>query len=423
MQLGNEVIVKNFHVLKSGNKVVAVEKDNLVYLKVQTSAGGVPTDDSQRITTDQFCKDWIKRIRLTKPAGPVFKKWEITIPTLGDNGTLYTVYMHFTNLYGYGITDRWEKFATVAKKAAHTTKCKFAYELANQINNQYIKGMQPVKATAYNDSTALDSSNYASQSDGTKVYIKIEDNTYSMQTPTRRRMEMHMDPQPIQMYLTTNILSPDTDPTSWASEVSTAAATGKVYDGVVDSAKTYKNAYKIWALEKVSQLNSTETMADPCTGFIGYDSVMDGILDSEMDSSTGHDYYVLDIAYETLPKMGVPSGRNLKELSFAAVAGTGDVVPTVLTDILAELGAANWTPTVATPVATRGTGANKNKVSVSCATEGATIRYTTNGNEPTSGSTAYESTVTLTSGQTFKAKAYKNGYEASAVSNAIEYEA
>ena len=305
MNLGNEVIVKNFHVLKSGHKVVAVKKDNLVYLKVQTSAGGDPTDDSQKITTDQFCLESIKRVRLTKPDGPVFKKWEITIPTLGNNGTLYTVYMHFTNLYGYGITDRWEKFATVAKKASHTTKCKFAYELANQINNQYIKGMRPVKATAYNGSTALDSTNYASQSDGTKVYIKIEDNTYSMQTPSRRRMEMNMDPQPIQMYLTTNIL--EGADASWANEVSTAAATGKKYDGVADTAKTYKNAYLIWGLEKVSQLNSTETMADPCTGFIGYDSVMDN------ESLNSANYYVLDIAYETLPKMGVPSGRNLKE--------------------------------------------------------------------------------------------------------------
>ena len=227
MNLGNEVIVKNFHVLKSGHKVVAVKKDNLVYLKVQTSGGDVPTDDSQKITTDQFCLESIKRIRLTKPAGPVFKKWEITIPTLGNNGTLYTVYMHFTNLYGYGGTDTWEKFATVGKKSSHTTKCKFAYELANQINNQYIKGMQPVKATAYNDTTALTAANYTTESDGTKVYIKIEDNTYSMQTPTRSRMEMHMDPQPIEMFITTNILSPDTDPTSWASEVSTAAAAGK----------------------------------------------------------------------------------------------------------------------------------------------------------------------------------------------------
>ena len=406
MQLGNEVIVKNFHVLKSGQVVAITKKDGKVYFKIQdVDTTTDPDTYTDVLTTDQFCLESIKRVRLTKPTSCVFKKWEVTIPaSLPAAGTLLTVYMHFTNLNGYGITDRWEKFATVAVTSNVNTCKKVAQALAAQINAQYIQGMKPVTASATGTGDA-----------STDWKVVITDNTYPMQTPTRRRLEMHMDPQPIQMYITTNIL--EGDDTSWASEVSTEAAAGKKYEGVPNSSQSYKNDYLIWCLEKVSQLNSTETMADPCTGFIGYDSVMDN------ESLNSSNYYVLDIAYETLPKMGVPSGRNLKEVSFAAAEATGGVVPTVLTDILADMGVSTYTPTVATPVATRGTGANKNKVSVSCATVGATIRYTTNGNEPTSGSTEYENTVTLTSGQTFKAKAYKNGYEASAVSNAIEYEA
>lgn len=346
MNLGNEVIVKNFHVLSGAHIVTKVEKDGKVYFKITKSDGTTPDVENQQVTTDQFCLESIKRIRLTKPEGAKFHKWEITAPTLATgssasdyadkNGVLYTVYMHFENLFGYGITDRWEKFATIKAKvtrpatvntsnvtsANNTAKAAFVTDLAARINAQYINGNKPIIATA-------DTTNYK---------VVITDNTFAMQTPTRRRMEIGADPQPVQMYLTTNII--DGEDTSWASEVRTAAehtnANGILmpmkYAGVVDTSKTYKNDYLIWGLEKVSQLNSTESMADPCTGFIGYDSVMDN---AQLNTNN---YWVLDIAYETLPKMGVPSGRNLKELSFAAVAGTSDAVPTVLTNLLAGLG-------------------------------------------------------------------------------------
>lgn len=346
MNLGNEVIVKNFHVLSGAHIVTKFEKDGKVFFKITKSDGTKPDVENQRVTTDQFCLESIKRIRLTMPEAPKFKKWEISAPVLASgtsatdyadkDGVLYTVYMHFENLFGYGITDRWEKFAAIKAKvtkpatinssnvtsANNTAKAAFVTELAARINAQYIEGNKPISATA-------DTTNYK---------VIITDNTYAMQTPTRRRMEIGAYPQPIQMFLTTNII--DGDDASWASEVKTAAehttADGikmpMKYAGVVDSTKAYKNDYLIWGLEKVSQLNSTENMADPCTGFIGYDSVMDNA------QLNANNYWVLDIAYETLPKMGVPSGRNLKELSFAAVAGTSDAAPAVLTNLLEGLG-------------------------------------------------------------------------------------
>ena len=88
MQLGNEVIVKNFHVLESGDSVSAVQKDGKVYFKV------TDTNSKDILTTDQFCLESIKRVRLTKPTSCVFKKWEITIPSsLPAAGSLLTVYM------------------------------------------------------------------------------------------------------------------------------------------------------------------------------------------------------------------------------------------------------------------------------------------------------------------------------------------
>lgn len=360
MQLGNEVIVKNFHVLNgvksttegSGQSAVttvvepdvaAVKKDGNVYFKVRektTVGSNSPTYGDTELTTDQFCIDWIKQVRLTKPLAPKFKKWEITMPTLsitaGDT-QLFTVYMHFTNLYGYGITDRWEKFATVSANST-TKKSQLAFDLAEQINAQYIMGMKPIIAKAYDyaSSSATSGTQITSRpstdTSGHVYKVVIEDNTFTMQTPTRRRLEMHMDPQPIQMYITTNILDPANSPDSWAAEVVAATNAHKQYTGVVDTSKVYKNDYLIWGLEKVSQLNSTETMADPCTGFIGYDSVMDN---AELNTTN---YWVLDIAYETLPKMGVPSGRNLKELSFAAPEKNSTTAPDALTAVLTALG-------------------------------------------------------------------------------------
>ncbi len=58
-------------------------------------------------------------------------------------------------------------------------------------------------------------------------------------------------------------------------------------------------------------------------------------------------------------------------------------------------------------------------VTLACGTSGATIRYTLNGSDPTSGSTASTGTpLTLVSSGTVKARAFKNGYNDSAIASA-----
>ncbi|MEW6382173.1 MAG: chitobiase/beta-hexosaminidase C-terminal domain-containing protein [bacterium] len=52
-------------------------------------------------------------------------------------------------------------------------------------------------------------------------------------------------------------------------------------------------------------------------------------------------------------------------------------------------------------------------VSITCATQGAIIRYTKDGSEPTVDSPAYTAPLTLTKTTTLKAKAFKSGYTAS----------
>ncbi|MCL1816741.1 MAG: chitobiase/beta-hexosaminidase C-terminal domain-containing protein, partial [Clostridiales bacterium] len=62
-----------------------------------------------------------------------------------------------------------------------------------------------------------------------------------------------------------------------------------------------------------------------------------------------------------------------------------------------------------TPNPLPGTYTSAQNVILSCATSGATIRYTTNGNEPTSSSTQYISPITVSATTTIKAKAFKSG--------------
>ena len=75
---------------------------------------------------------------------------------------------------------------------------------------------------------------------------------------------------------------------------------------------------------------------------------------------------------------------------------------------------------VATPTFTpaEGTYYEPQSVSISCATDGATICYTTDGTEPTENSSQYSVPLTISETTTLKAKAFKSGYTASAVATA-----
>lgn len=76
------------------------------------------------------------------------------------------------------------------------------------------------------------------------------------------------------------------------------------------------------------------------------------------------------------------------------------------------------TPTVATPLITPGSSFGNVaavSVTITCATNGATIRYTTNGSDPTSGSTVYSGPVSVATTTTVKARAFLSGYNDSGI--------
>ena len=76
--------------------------------------------------------------------------------------------------------------------------------------------------------------------------------------------------------------------------------------------------------------------------------------------------------------------------------------------------------TVATPEFSVASGAvdSGTSVTISCATEGAKIYYTTDGNDPTAESTAYTEAISVTPPMTLKAIAVKSGMNDSAVASA-----
>lgn len=77
--------------------------------------------------------------------------------------------------------------------------------------------------------------------------------------------------------------------------------------------------------------------------------------------------------------------------------------------------------TVTTPVFTpsAGTYSTTQSVSITCSTEGATIRYTTDGTVPTATSTAYSNPITISTTTTINAKGFKDGWTPSATATAL----
>ena len=116
----------------------------------------------------------------------------------------------------------------------------------------------------------------------------------------------------------------------------------------------------------------------------------------------------------TIPEAKRTANRFYK-LEFDTKGSTGNNGHTGLTkvDYYADIDVAVETPTFSVAA---GTYASAQSVTLSCATGGATIRYTTDGNDPTSSSTEYTGAISVSSTTTIKAKAFKNSDESSVAS-------
>ncbi len=112
--------------------------------------------------------------------------------------------------------------------------------------------------------------------------------------------------------------------------------------------------------------------------------------------------------------------RMVEGLSVGDYSGDVTVTCGNLSQTVALGGSVSALPVAATPTFSPegGTYTEAQTVSITCATEGATIRYTIDGTDPTENSTAYTDPLSISETTTVKAKAWKNGYEASAVASA-----
>ena len=88
--------------------------------------------------------------------------------------------------------------------------------------------------------------------------------------------------------------------------------------------------------------------------------------------------------------------------------------------IAVTYGSGGQQQTVATPTFSPAGGSyfEAQSVSINCATEGAAIRYTTDGTDPTETSSLYSSPLTISQNTTLKAKAWKDGFIASNIASA-----
>ena len=119
--------------------------------------------------------------------------------------------------------------------------------------------------------------------------------------------------------------------------------------------------------------------------------------------------FTVTITAYNINSTGVPGNAHPLNQDFALVAYN--------TSPLAPL---NNGPAAATPVITPASGILPDyvKVTLSCRTAKATIGYTLDGTEPSASSPVYHTALTLTNSLTFKAKAFKSGYNDSATATA-----
>lgn len=121
-------------------------------------------------------------------------------------------------------------------------------------------------------------------------------------------------------------------------------------------------------------------------------------------SQTGQYDYVRIKFKVTLPSTN-PTATSRMYLDSLVVYGIPGVVPSTVT-----------TPTFSP---NPGYYYDPQLVTISCTTDGAEIRYTTDGTEPTSTSTLYSSPINISATTTIKAKAWKTGLNSSYVATAL----
>ena len=196
----------------------------------------------------------------------------------------------------------------------------------------------------------------------------------------------------------------------------TRVADNATVDIVLQSLPTNSNRANVSVYYKEIDASSTPTavaMASGWTKGIEVDngnsaySTMDILQNGEIGFIYEDDYYSSNSGDN--PQYGAAPGGTSNivyvPLTVSEITGGAYTLPTSVVNTVAE------------PVITPNGGniLDTQNITLSCATEGAAIYYTTNGTEPTSSSTLYTAPFTLSESATVKAIAVKENYDNSPV--------
>ncbi|MBQ9546755.1 MAG: chitobiase/beta-hexosaminidase C-terminal domain-containing protein [Bacteroidales bacterium] len=192
------------------------------------------------------------------------------------------------------------------------------------------------------------------------------------------------------------------------------------------------SAKRTWGKEDSYRVAYTATALEPATGAMVKDLGIDLETSAlEFNATAGTNTIVIENSNGSIT-IAIPdtdtwltasvSDSILTVNAAANTATTERTSEIVLTDgtgftasVVVNQEAAAETPQVATPVLTRGTDDEINQVTITTATDGASIYYTTDGSTPTAQSTPYTDAITISGSSTIKAIAIKAGFTDSEV--------
>ena len=115
-----------------------------------------------------------------------------------------------------------------------------------------------------------------------------------------------------------------------------------------------------------------------------------------------------------------PAANLYYKVAFDCAAGSSNGLVSVSKIEYYHISSGAVTPSCATPTFSSSAGAylSAQNITISCDTEGATIYYTTNGDDPTTGSSVYSAPIAVSASTTIKALAAKDGYNNSSIATA-----
>ncbi|MCF7920100.1 MAG: chitobiase/beta-hexosaminidase C-terminal domain-containing protein [Candidatus Cloacimonetes bacterium] len=205
------------------------------------------------------------------------------------------------------------------------------------------------------------------------------------------------------------------DPTSSSTQYTTPLS---ISSTTTLKAKAFKSNYSPSSTATATYTITLPTVATPTFNPIAgtYNSPQPVSITCATSGATiryttnGYDPTSSSTQYTT--PLSISSTTTLKAKAFKANYNSSSTAAATYTITL---------PTVATPTfnPVAGTYNSPQTVSITCATSSATIRYTTNGSDPTSSSTQYTTPLSISSTTTLKAKAFKSNYSPSSTATAV----